>query len=74
VAVSSRNWIEGSQVSKARPGAPFDMAGGTSFVISLQGAIALSFVIASEADLSRRAVEGSAVPRTFRGNVFKSAA
>src|SRR5580700_7397691 len=24
-----------------------------------------------EADLSRRAVEGSAVPRTFRGNVFR---
>ena len=31
---------------------------------------ALSFVIPSEADLSRRAVEGSAVQRTFRGNVL----
>ena len=28
-------------------------------------------VIPSAADLSRRAVEGSAVPRTFRGNVFR---
>jgi hypothetical protein len=27
-----------------------------------------------EADLSRRAVEGSAVPRTFRGNVFRQSA
>ena len=24
MSVSSRNWFEGSQVSKARPGAPFD--------------------------------------------------
>ncbi len=31
VGVSSRNWFEGSQVSKARPGAPFDF----DFVISL---------------------------------------
>ncbi len=34
-----RNWFEGSQVSKARPGAPFDLpfdgAEGSSFVISL---------------------------------------
>jgi hypothetical protein len=36
---SSRNWFEGSQVSKARPGAPFDFtfgtAEGTCLVISL---------------------------------------
>ena len=32
--------------------------------------LTLLFVIRSEADLSRRAVEGSAVLRTFRGNVF----
>jgi hypothetical protein len=35
---------------------PFDIAEGTSFVIP------------SEADLSRRAVEGSAVPQTLPGN------
>ncbi len=34
----------------------------------------LLFVIRSEADLSRRAVEGSAVQRTFRGNVFLESA
>jgi hypothetical protein len=37
--VFSGNWFEGSQVSKARPGAPsvspFDFAEGTSLVISL---------------------------------------
>ena len=35
--VSSGNWFEGSQVSKARPGAPFGftLRYGTSFVISL---------------------------------------
>src|SRR5271165_3889034 len=32
------------------------------------------FVIRSAADLSRRAVEGSAVPRTFPGNVFQKSA
>ena len=31
-------------------------------------------VIPSVADLSRRAVEGSAVPRTLRGNVFLESA
>jgi hypothetical protein len=31
--------------------------------------VALSFVIPSVADLSRRAVEGSAVPRTHTGNM-----
>jgi hypothetical protein len=37
---SSVNWFEGSQVSKARPGAPivspYDIAEGTSLVISLR--------------------------------------
>jgi hypothetical protein len=37
VGVSNRNWFEGSQVSNARPAAPFyftfDVAEGTSFVI-----------------------------------------
>jgi hypothetical protein len=39
VGVSSGNWFEESQVSKARPGAPcdftLDIAESTSFVISL---------------------------------------
>ena len=41
---------------------------------TLYETVALSFVIPSEADLSRRAVEGSVVPRTFRGNAFRPSA
>jgi hypothetical protein len=40
VGVSSGDWFEGSQVSKARPGAPigftFAIAEGTSFVLSCE--------------------------------------
>jgi hypothetical protein len=45
VGVSSGNWFEGSQVSKARPGAPFDFS-----LSILQRAQALSFLsrLASE--------------------------
>jgi hypothetical protein len=40
-------------------------------VTALHATVSLSFVIPSEADLSRRAVEGSAVPRTLPGYVFR---
>jgi hypothetical protein len=39
-------------------------------VSAVHGTAALSFVSQSAADLSGRAVEGSAVQRTFPGNVF----
>jgi hypothetical protein len=43
VGVSSGDWFEGSQVSNARPGAPFDfpfdIAEGTGFVIPSEAAV-----------------------------------
>jgi hypothetical protein len=59
VGVSIRYWFEGSQVSKARPGAPFDfpfdIAEGTSFVISLPTRLSES---AARDDKKERVVVG----------------